>query len=443
MKRALAAQERSESKDRYIKGAVSYSITEGAGKNYVIPYALSLGASNLQVGFLSSVPVLMGSIIQLFTVRAMENHARKKITVIGAGLETLAWIPIIAIGLLFHLANFSYAAITLIIVYSLLWVFSYSYVPALGSLLKDIVLRDRGKYFAKKDRYKAIVGLISMLSAGMVLDYYGDVIGFTIILVLAFVGSLGLFYNFSRIKEPKIKLKKGYYFTFWQFVKYVPRSNFGKFAVFIALMKFAFFFAFPFFTVYMLKALEFSYMMWIIVMIAEVVVMFLSLSFWGQFSDTYGNIKTVKITGALYPVIPFLWLLSPSAKSFIFPYLILASALSGFARAGFNLAASNFIYDAVTNQRMDLCVAYSNLFNAAGIFAGGILGGLVASLSFNPFGFVPILAVFLFSAVLGLMFYLVMANLVKEVREVPKFGIQEAREKLLAVTQRQTFKLRW
>ena len=45
-----------------IEGSFS-SIAGGAGENYVSPYALSLNASNAEIGFLSSFPGLFGPLM--------------------------------------------------------------------------------------------------------------------------------------------------------------------------------------------------------------------------------------------------------------------------------------------------------------------------------------------------------------------------------------------
>ena len=110
---------------------------------------------------------------------------------------------------------------------------------------------------------------------------------------------------------------------------------------------------------------------------------------WGRFSDSYGNLKSIKISGFLVPLVPFLWIFSyyfaNNSQSFLLPYLIIIEIFSGFAWAGFNLSAGNFIYDAVTRQRMAICVSYFNILNGIGAFMGATLGGIISSFSFSLF----------------------------------------------------------
>ena len=45
--------------------------------------------------------------------------------------------------------------------------------------------------------------------------------------------------EFKEGEEIKLKLEESYYFTFWEFIKKAPSNNFGRFAIFRALMDFS------------------------------------------------------------------------------------------------------------------------------------------------------------------------------------------------------------
>jgi MFS family permease len=90
--------------------------------------------------------------------------------------------------------------------------------------------------------------------------------------------------------------------------------------------------------------------------------------------------------------------------------------VSGVTWAGFNLAAGNFTYDAVTRQRMGICVAYMTILSGIGVFLGAIIGGIIASL---PIKFMNIfLFVFLVSGIARLIVILFMMHKIEEVRPV-------------------------
>ena len=56
----------------------AYSVMDGAGLRNITPYALALGASNTQIGFLTSIPTLFGNLSQILTPKFMEKYSRLK-----------------------------------------------------------------------------------------------------------------------------------------------------------------------------------------------------------------------------------------------------------------------------------------------------------------------------------------------------------------------------
>ncbi|MCL6500766.1 MAG: MFS transporter [Candidatus Pacearchaeota archaeon] len=423
-----------------IKEGSAYSVSEGLGIRYITPFALKLGATNAHIGLLTSLPSLLGNFSQLFTTKLMEKTSRKKIVVSCAMMQAIMWLLVIMVGVLYFVfgINSTITPAFLIVVYTLLVLFGAFLTPAWNSWMKDIVSTGSGKYFGNRNRIVGFVALVSMLAGIFILDYLAKTkvfLGFVILFTLAFIARAISAFLLSKKYEPKITYEKGYYFSFWQFIRYIPKSNFGKFTVLVALMQLATAIASPFFAVYMLKDLGFSYLQWIIVTIASSLASLLLMPLWGKFADRYGNIKVINMTSFLVAVVPLLWFVSIFvSKSFLLSYLVFVEIFSGMVWAGFNLSSSNFIYDAVTRQRMALCVAYSNLLNGAGVFVGATLGGFVSSMSFELAGIPPILLIFLMSSIARLTVAITMTPKVKEVRDIEKFGIKEARERLSTLT---------
>ena len=413
-----------------IKEGSAYSLMDGFGLRYITPYALALGANNSQISLLTSIPTLLGSVSQLFTSRVMEKYSRKRLLIFSVFLQALMWLPMIAIGFFFFYKGLdsSVSSNLVILIYTILIIFGAFLSPAWNSLMKDIVVEEKGKYFGKRNKILGFIALASMLIGGFVLDYFKQTklfIGFAIIFGAAFIGRAISAYLFTKHYEPELKLEKGYYFSFRQFLKKVPESNFGKFSVFVALIMFATAIASPFFSVYMLKDLNMSYITYTFIIISSSLSSFMFMPVWGKFADKYGNLRIIKITGFYIPLVPLIWLISPLIsginQSLLLPYLFIMELLSGAMWAGFNLAVINFIYDAVTRQRVALCIAYYNVLGGVGIFFGATIGGFIASQNFVIFGLTPILFVFLLSGIARFAVYFAMISKIKEVREVEKF----------------------
>ena len=127
----------------------------------------------------------------------------------------------------------------------------------------------------------------------------------------------------------------------------------------------------PFFAVYMLRDLQFSYLRFMATTAMAVLVQFLTLNTWGRISDVFGNRLILITTGSIIPVLPALWLVSDN-----FWYLLAVQIVSGLNWAGFSLSAGNFLYELVPSERRSRYMAFHNVLTAFAVFGGGMLGAL-------------------------------------------------------------------
>ena len=201
----------------------------------------------------------------------------------------------------------------------------------------------------------------------------------------------------------------------------IRQSSFARFALFFALMNFAVGIASPFFTVYMLSGLGFSYLEFMGTMAAAVLMQFLVLGTWGHISDAFGNRIILILTGAIISILPALWLFSIN-----YWYIIGIQLLSGLCWAGFSLSASNFVYDAVVPDKRAMYVAINSVLSSSGAFLGALLGGylgLIFSSDATLFGITISLAnklgwVFLISTLARMCVAAIFIRYLREVRVV-------------------------
>ena len=404
-----------------IKDGAAASVSQGVGESFIAPYAIALQATNAEIAALTSIPNLIAPLSQLATPKLMEKIPRKKILLMGILLQALMWVPIMLLSLIF-LKDLKFAPLLLIIFFTIYTLCGSFIAPAWTSWMKDLTeKRERGAYFSFRNRIAGSVALLATLAAGFFLDFWKNssiFIGFGILFFIALISRLISRHFISKKYESKFKIRKGYYFTFFDFIKKAPQRNFGKFALYVALINLATNISGPFFAVYMLRDLHFNYLIFTIINLSSSLVTLLTLKAWGHLSDRFGNIKILTICGFLVPFVPILWLFSAS------PYwLIGIQIFGGLAWAGWNLAASNFVYDAVTKERVALCAAYVNILSGLGIFIGATIGGLLATyihLDMNV-----LLFIFIVSGIARFAVSLFMLPKIKEVRLVEKFKAKE------------------
>jgi MFS family permease len=398
----------------------STSVMSGAGEAYVVPFALSLNASNVQIGFLSSFVALFGAIFQVFGSQMIYTRSRKKIISLFVFLQASLWLAILGLGILAIYGYVSiYAPVLLIFLYVIYSIFGNLSSPSWFSMMGDLVdERKRGKYFSRRNSIAGAVAMFVTFFAAVLLDYTKEVgfllWGFVILFGVAAMGRFFAAYLFTKHYEPESKAKKESYFSFFRFIKKAPSNNFGRFVIYIALISMANAFAAPSFAVYMLNDLSYSYITFTLVNLSGSLFTILSIPYWGRISDIRGN-KFILTIGAIMIVFsPILWVFFKSPVYLIFT----AQLVSGLGWAAFNLGASNFIYDAVTPQRRAICVAYYALITNFGVFIGAMIGGLFAQHVVIK-GFNIFLIIFFISGVGRAVVSLIFLPRFKEVRNLP------------------------
>lgn len=400
------------------EGSVS-SVTAGAGDSYISPFAVAIGASNSQIAALTAIPNLIAPLAQLITPKLLEKRKRKSVAVTYVLFQGLMWLPLIAISLFFMKGEFWYAPLLLIMFWTVYASFGNLVSPAWSSWMGDLVPADkRGKYFGKRNTICGLVALSSTVLAGILLQYSKTAgiifIGFAILFSIAlFTRSLASFI-LKKQYEPELTVEKGYYFSFFDFIKKMRGNNFGRYTLYISLLVLAANIAGPFFTPYVLRELHFSYIQFTMAMIVVPgIITMLVLPLWGKFSDKYGSVRTMQVTWVIVSIIPITWMLSRN-----FWYIVLIpQLLAGVGWAGFNLAAGNFIFDATSRQRRSLCFAYSAVLNGIGVFIGATTGGLIAK--YANISFMDMfMFLFLLSSIFRIIFSIIFIPKLKEVRVV-------------------------
>lgn len=360
-----------------VRDGVWYAIMAGGAESYFSAFALHLKASTAQIGWLASLPPLIGSFLQLLSAWLGKRYPRRRpLFLAGASVQALTFIPLIVLPLLFP----AYAIPLLIACATLYYAGGHFASPAWTSLMGDLVPpRRRGRFFGARTRYITITMFVSMVAAGGVLHAFDTrnavLFGFIGIFAVALVTRLVSVYHLTRMHEPPKPASAPLPPLDWQsLTRRVRASSFARFSIFFALMQGATAIASPFFTVYMLRDIRFTYLEYMVITATAVLSQFLSLKTWGRLCDAFGSRAILRVTGAMIPVLPILWL--PTHN---FWYLMLVQVLGGMAWSGFSLAANNSLYDLVPADKRTNYFALHTVTYSAAIFAGALLGGYLGS----------------------------------------------------------------
>jgi MFS family permease len=402
------------------KDGIFAAIMLGVTDHYVIPFALLLGATLQQVGWISGFPNLLGSISQLFAVQAIHR--------IGGRLRLLIRAVMIQASLLLFIAflawgDFPYRVELFLLLLVLSSLSGGLAGPAWGSLMSDYIpMRKRGRYFGWRNRILGMANVASTIVAGLLLYWAGEssrTLGFLIIFLMAASARFVSAAYISQMSEVPRRRDPASDFTFLMFLARFRESNFVKFVAFMATLTFATYLAGPFFAVFMLRDLNFSYFTYMVLQVVGTVAGLVALPLWGRHADLVGNVRVLRLAGFLVTLNPLFWLLSHNVF-----YLSLVQMVVGFAWGGVTLCATNFIYDAVTPQKRVRCISYFNVINGIALFLGASLGGFLAS-RLPPLQGYSLLSLFALSSVCRLSFYFLLFHRFKEVRPSREVSIQE------------------
>jgi len=397
--------------DKSIKDGSWHSVMMGTGETYLGAYGLVLGASDKQVGLLTSIPQLVGSISQLFSTNVTESiGSRKNMVLIFALIQSLIWIPI---SYLIFVKSF---VVWKLILFATCYLVSCKItIPAWSSWIGDLVPdKIKGKFFGKRNMYNGLTLFLSTLIAGIILSIssgYNPLVGFGIIFMVAFISKLISWFYLKGIEEPKFHVEDEDKFSFPDFMKRITKTNFGKFTIYLSFMILTTQIAAPYFVVYMLKDLNMSYWTYTIITSVEKMANFVFIAAWGKYSDLFGNKKIMRLTGYMIPIIPFLWLVSTNPI-----WLVIIQIYGGFVWSGFNVSTFSFIFDTVSPQKRVRCVSYSNLLNGLSIFLGATLGGFL--LEYGTMFWSNFILVLIISGIGRLLASVIMLPKIKEVRWV-------------------------
>lgn len=369
---------RERSRRAGLRDGAFYAAMQGGGENYLSAFALLLHATPFQIGLLSALPQLVGTWAQLFSVKVLNRlQHRKAIILAGACSQTLFWLPLLALPLLFP-ASGAWLLIACTVAY---FAMGHFIVPAWNSLITDwLEPNERGAYFARRAKIMAVANFSALCLAGLILQSAqtpsAPWAGFAVIFLLSAAARAGSTVALTRIDESPPHATRETEGHLLDFLRHERSVNFQRFLLFSGLMHVCVLIAGPYFVIYMIRDLHFTYVEYGAWLAAGVLGQFLTLKPWGLISDRYGNKKLIVVTGLAVPVLPMLYLLSTDLA-----FLVLVNFVGGIVWAGLALGLQNYVFDAVPAEDRAKGVAVWNTVNALGWFVGAMVGGWLATVA--------------------------------------------------------------
>ena len=398
------------------------------GGVFLTGFALYLGMNEFLIGLVAAMPFIV-TVFQVPGSYLIEKTGkRKQISYWAAALARAIWIPILIVTPV----PLSRASLKLWIILSLLFLsytfISISYVSWLSWMSELVPEGIRGRFFGTRNMLCGLMGMIAMVVFGKLLDTLnghaggGLPLGFGITFVSAvFLGLVSLHF-LNRISEPQKGGQLGSPLSVGRLI-YLPfrEPNFRRFLSFTFSWSFSVYFASPFFTLYFLRDLNFSYGFVAILGMLSAFADMIGMKLWGRISDIVKNKAVISVSSLVAVFLPLAWV-SVRPGSVMIP--IILHIVGGGFWAGINLCMNNLLLKISRQENRASYISAFNIMGGLGSAGGPILAGFVlksvgdVDLSLFSWNLLPIQLIFITSTFFRLLSFRFF-KYVHEPEEVP------------------------
>jgi len=349
------------------------------GGVFLTGFALYLGMSDAMIGMLGSIPFLVTAFQLPVSYFLGKNGGRKLVTCWGAAMGRFTWVPILVVAAIPYFSPQTKSLFILGLFFISHSCISVSYVSWL-SWISDLVPDNiRGKFFGSRNMICGIAGMLAVIIFGNILDHLkshpsdGLPLGFGITFTAAVVfGMLGLYF-LGRISEPRVG-KPANNVSFVKFINLpFKEKNFRNFLVFSFGWSFSVYFASPFFTLYFLRYLKFSYGFVAVLNTISACADLIGMQVWGRISDKVKNRAIIRFASWVAVFLPLAWVtVKPGA--YVLP--IFLHLVGGGFWAGINLSMNNLLLRISPRENKEIFLSIFNMLAGLGAASGPILSGL-------------------------------------------------------------------
>lgn len=371
-------------------GMVS-TVAANLASNYYPIFAITiLGATNYQVGLISSLPPLVALIMTIPAAIILNRLDQQKKTVAMNVLWGRLMFLLLA-GVVF--LQSSLQAWTFLIIVALMNVPGTISNVGWQTLISGIIADERrGAFFSDRNRLLTIVGMITMLIIGIVMKNEShNSVAYQILFGLAFAFGLLEVYFLMKHKEtarPKADKEQRNASMDWSIFK---DQGYKWFLIAALTFNFTWQMAWGLFNIYNVKYAH-ATILWIsIFSVANQLVQIFSYPLWKKWADQKSNTLMLVWVAFGMATAPFLNALSTNLY-----YLTFVSMTSGFFVSGTMLLLFNLLLEQSPKEKRTYCITTYNVLLSFVAFAAPQIGIWLLELT----GMVPALNI---STILRLM----------------------------------------
>lgn len=370
--------------------------------NFISIYILALGASETQVGLMSSFSSVACALILLPGALLAERSAHKRrISLLCGILARLMIFLLIFVPILFKNPSLVWIAIALSVTRD---AFNNLGYPAWMDVAHGTVpIEGRGRFFGSRNFIMSITGILTTLLAGRLISGFAGTLGYQIALAVSFAFGLASTFSFGHIHEKGDQTRpEGAHFKPSDLLTmFKGQPQFTALTLTAALWNFGIYISGPFFNVQMVQVLKFSAASIGLVAVVTSITTLVTQNQIGAWADRVGMRRLQYISMWLIPLLPLMWIFATQVW-----HVALINAFSGIVWGAYNLVSFNLLLATIPQGQIP---RYSAVFQIV-IMLSMALGAAVGSALIVQWGFI---AVLIGSAVVRYLAAILFGKLVK------------------------------
>lgn len=386
-----------------VKQSIRMSIYESAlstilmtlvGGAFLTGFALSLGASNFQIGIIAALPTF-ANLTQILGSYLITKTGKKKYICLNAAVfYRIVWLIIVLMPFFIFRNSLTDLRVWLFVVaIALASVFASLAGVAWLSWITELIPESiRGRFLSNRNAVGLSAAMFFALLGGQFIDRWKSIrkdiewqsYGFSILfaagLLCGFIALLFLL-RMPDSKQTRPEDNKPF---FSALALPLADTNFRKFIFFSAYWGFAVSLVSPFFNVYLIQYLGIAFSVIATLDLVNGIFNILSVRIWGKLTDKFGNKPLLFICTVGASFFPFFWLFANKQNYYAiwFAYIIAGLSWSGI---GVNSAGLMMRLSPLENNSVYFAVfaAITGLFSAIAPIVGGSLGKILENISLN------------------------------------------------------------
>lgn len=354
----------------WLDGA-SYMLMVGLGEHYLPAFVLAIGLGDVFSGWVATVPMLAGALLQLATPRLVERlGSLRRWVVWTAALQAAVFVPLAWVAL-----RGGAPAPIVFALATLYWATGLATGPAwitwISSLVPKLV---RARYFARRNRGLWLTFAAAFVGAGTLLEWSRargfELEAFATLFALAGLARCASAYYLSLQEEPE-PLPRGWRVVpVFELLRRWAGDTSGRLVLCIFAVQVAVQTATPFLTAFMRTELRFSYTLYALLYATPYVARVIALDALGHFAHRHGAARTTWLGALLFAPSLLVWLATDSV-----PLLFAAQVLAGIAFAAWELGTFLAFFDHVPESERTSVYALFNVGLSSAMALGSLVGG--------------------------------------------------------------------